>query len=253
MGNVGVGAGSDGGVVTVGAGAGTVGAGSVGAGSDGAGSGGGSTVGAVTVGRVGTSRAAGAVSQPGLPGPQSPRVRQAAVSSLPLTHEWRAKFRIKSSPAGKIPGDGGGAGGGIQGPVRDPGRAEGRRRGDAAQRLQDRARALHPDVSKDPDAEERFRELSHAYDVLSKPRSRLLDRLAYRGPGGGGFGPAHEGVGRPTKDSAHLSEEELIGWIFTEDTPDPGAPVPREDRLLRVMAAIALAIAIVLIVIVLFR
>ena len=58
--------------------------------------------------------------------------------------------------------------------------------------------------------------------------------------------PADQGL-------AHLSEEELIGWIFTEDTPDPGAPVPREDRLLRVMAAIALAIAIVLIVIVLFR
>ena len=62
-----------------------------------------------------------------------------------------------------------------------------------------RARALHPDVSKDPDAEERFRELSHAYDVLSKPRSRLLyDRLAYRGPGGGGFGPpTRASAGRP--------------------------------------------------------
>ena len=117
-----------------------------------------------------------------------------------------------------------------------------------------RARELHPDVSKAPDAEERFRELSHAYDVLSKPRSRLLyDRLAYRGPGGGGFGPAHEGVGRPTRESAHLSEDELIGWVFTEDAPDPAAPVPREDRLLRVMAAVALAIAIVLIAIVLFR
>ena len=117
-----------------------------------------------------------------------------------------------------------------------------------------RARELHPDVSTDPDAEERFRELSHAYDVLSKPRSRLLyDRLAYRGPGGGGFGPAHEGVGRPTRDSAHLSEDELIGWIFTEDVPDPTTPLPREDRLLRVMSAIALAIAIVLITVVLFR
>jgi curved DNA-binding protein CbpA len=117
-----------------------------------------------------------------------------------------------------------------------------------------RARELHPDVSKDPDAEERFRELAHAYDVLSKPRSRLLyDRLAYRGPGGGGFGPVHEGVGRPTRDSAHLGEDELIGWIFTEDIPTAAAPVPREDRLLRVMAAVALAIAIVLIAVVLFR
>jgi curved DNA-binding protein CbpA len=117
-----------------------------------------------------------------------------------------------------------------------------------------RARELHPDVSKDPDAEERFRELSHAYDVLSKPRSRLLyDRLAYRGPGGGGFGPAHEGVGGLTGDSDHLSEDALVGWVFTEDTPDPAAPVPREDRLLRVMAAVALAIAIVLIAVVLIR
>lgn len=117
-----------------------------------------------------------------------------------------------------------------------------------------RARELHPDVSQDPDAEERFRELSHAYDVLSKPRSRLLyDRLAYRGPGGGGFGPVHDGVGRPTRDSAHLSEDELIGWIFTEDIPSAAAPVPREDRLLRVMAAVALVIAIVLIAVVLFR
>lgn len=117
-----------------------------------------------------------------------------------------------------------------------------------------RARQLHPDVSKDPNADERFRELSHAYDVLSKPRSRLLyDRLAYRGPGGGGFGPAREGVGRPKRDSAQLSEDELIGWIFTEDAPDAAAPVQREDRLLRVMAAVALGIAIVLITVVLFR
>jgi curved DNA-binding protein CbpA len=117
-----------------------------------------------------------------------------------------------------------------------------------------RARELHPDVSKDPDAEERFRELSHAYDVLSKPRSRLLyDRLAYRGPGRGGFGSAQEGVGSPTRDSAHLSEDELIGWIFTEEIPDAAAPAAREDRLLRAMAAVALAIAIVLIAVVLVR
>ena len=37
----------------------------------------------------------------------------------------------------------------------------------------ERARELHPDVSTDPEAEERFREVSHAYSVLSKPRSRL--------------------------------------------------------------------------------
>ena len=49
-----------------------------------------------------------------------------------------------------------------------------------------RARELHPDVSELPDAEERFRELTAAYTVLSEPRARLLyDRFGYRGAGNG--------------------------------------------------------------------
>jgi molecular chaperone DnaJ len=47
-----------------------------------------------------------------------------------------------------------------------------------------RARVLHPDVSEDPDATEKFAELAEAYDVLSKSTSRLLyDRFGYRGRG----------------------------------------------------------------------
>jgi molecular chaperone DnaJ len=46
------------------------------------------------------------------------------------------------------------------------------------------ARRLHPDVSADPEADRKFRELADAYAVLSKPASRLLyDRFGYRGPG----------------------------------------------------------------------
>jgi molecular chaperone DnaJ len=49
-----------------------------------------------------------------------------------------------------------------------------------------RARELHPDVSESPEADERFREVSAAYSVLSKPRSRFLyDHFGYRGRGDG--------------------------------------------------------------------
>jgi molecular chaperone DnaJ len=49
-----------------------------------------------------------------------------------------------------------------------------------------RARELHPDVSEVPEAEERFRELTAAYAVLSEPGARsLYDRFGYRGRGNG--------------------------------------------------------------------
>jgi molecular chaperone DnaJ len=50
------------------------------------------------------------------------------------------------------------------------------------------ARKLHPDVSDALDAEERFRDVAEAYQVLSRPgRKRLYDRIGYRGLGNGGF------------------------------------------------------------------
>src|SRR5690606_35171674 len=55
------------------------------------------------------------------------------------------------------------------------------------------ARRYHPDVNKDPSAEDRFKEISEAYHVLSDPESRRrYDRFgpAYReAPTGAGAGP----------------------------------------------------------------
>jgi molecular chaperone DnaJ len=54
------------------------------------------------------------------------------------------------------------------------------------------ARELHPDVSDEPDAQERFREVVEAYEVLSKSETReLYDRYGHAGLRSGGFQPGH--------------------------------------------------------------
>jgi molecular chaperone DnaJ len=52
------------------------------------------------------------------------------------------------------------------------------------------ARQLHPDVSEDPDAEARFKEVVEAYEVLSSPERReLYDRFGHTGLRSRGFEP----------------------------------------------------------------
>ena len=64
---------------------------------------------------------------------------------------------------------------------------------DIQKAFQQKARKLHPDVNKAPDAEERFKEVSEAYAVLSDDRKRARydamrsgDIYAGGGPGGSG-------------------------------------------------------------------
>jgi molecular chaperone DnaJ len=53
------------------------------------------------------------------------------------------------------------------------------------------ARELHPDVSKETDAQERFRAVAEAYEVLSKTETRqLYDRYGHAGLRRGGYTPA---------------------------------------------------------------
>src|SRR5689334_24792114 len=74
------------------------------------------------------------------------------------------------------------------------------------------ARELHPDVSDAPDAQERFREVVEAYEVLSKQETRdLYDRFGHAGLRSGGFQPGHFDFGSLSDLFAAFFGDDLIG------------------------------------------
>ncbi len=96
------------------------------------------------------------------------------------------------------------------------------------------ARSLHPDVSEAPDAEERFREVVEAYEVLSKAETReLYDRYGHAGLRSGGFTPTSFDFG---------SLADLFAAFFGDDLFGVSAR-PRRARGADIAAQIEIALA----------
>lgn len=94
-----------------------------------------------------------------------------------------------------------------------------------------KARQLHPDVNKAPDAEDRFKELGKAYEVLSDDEKRqVYDRYGEEGinnSGFGGGGPFEYGFGGLNDIFEAFFGGSMGG--FSSRQRDPNAPIQGDD------------------------
>jgi molecular chaperone DnaJ len=89
------------------------------------------------------------------------------------------------------------------------------------------ARQYHPDVSKEPDAENKFKEINEAYGVLSDSDKRArYDRFGKEGLGSMGSGGFHD----YSADFGDIFEEILGGFGFSSGRRGASRKSPRRGR-----------------------
>ncbi|HSK14656.1 MAG TPA: molecular chaperone DnaJ [Gaiellaceae bacterium] len=99
------------------------------------------------------------------------------------------------------------------------------------------ARELHPDVSEQADAQERFREAAEAYEVLSKRETReLYDRFGHDGLATGGFRPTEFDLGSLGDIFSVFFGDDLLGGFG-------GRPGRRRARGADVLAEVEIELA----------
>src|ERR687895_1638850 len=91
------------------------------------------------------------------------------------------------------------------------------------------ARELHPDVSEDPNADERFKEVVEAYEVLSKSETRqLYDRFGHAGLRSGGFRPTSFDFGSLADIFSAFFGDDLLSQTVRSRGADVAADVAIE-------------------------
>lgn len=90
------------------------------------------------------------------------------------------------------------------------------------------ARELHPDLHPDAESQDRFKEVTAAYEVLSDPEKRQMYDLGGDPRGGGGFGPGGFGFG------------DIMDAFFGQQQRGPRSRVRRgQDALIRLSVPLA--------------
>src|ERR1035437_4570533 len=94
------------------------------------------------------------------------------------------------------------------------------------------ARELHPDVSDHPEAEERFKQVVEAYEVLSKPETReLYDRFGHAGLRSGGYQPTGVDFGNLSDLFSAFFGEDVFGGAARQRGRQRGADIAAEVEI----------------------